>query len=284
MRVTILIDNIKDPEGKYLTEHGISIYFEADGLKWLFDVGASPNFGINARKMGIRITDIDFLILSHAHRDHTGGLEYFLRKNKKAKVIMAPLSSGKLFVNYRQEIQHDITINHQIIDDFADRFVFACSDIDLSSNVSLIRNIARIDPLPMANCLLFHSDGQVEQKDDLRHEIALSVRTKSGIVVFSGCSHLGILNILRAVSNTYQEEKIIAAIGGTHLIDNDWNSEFETIQQLSDMANTIAGNYPDMTLITGHCTGGQAKRVFSTILCDHFDVFYSGANYLFGSI
>jgi len=284
MRVTILIDKIKDPEGKYLTEHGISIYFEADGLKWLFDAGASPNFGINARKMGIQITDIDFLILSHAHRDHTGGLEYFLRKNKKAKVIMAPLSRGKLLVYYRKEIQHDITINQQIIEDFADRFIFAASDFKLSANVSLMRNIAKIDPLPKANCLLFHSDGQVEQRDDLRHEISLCVRTKSGVVVFSGCSHLGILNILRAASDTYQKEKIIAAIGGTHLLDNDWNSEFETIEELTSIANTISLCYPDLTLITGHCTGRQAKSVFSTILSDHFDIFHSGSNYLFGSI
>ena len=284
MRVSILIDNNSDPEGKYLTEHGMSIYFEADGLKWLFDVGASPNFGINARKMGIRITDIDFLILSHHHRDHTGGLEYFLHNNKKAKVIMAPLSSGELFISYRKEIHHDITINHQIIEDFAERFIFALSDLELSSNVSLIRNVSKIDPLPKANCLLFHSDGQVEKSDDLRHEISLCVRTNSGVVLFSGCSHMGILNILRAASLIYKAEKIIATIGGTHLLDNDWNSEFETAEQLIVMANTIAFNYPDMTLITGHCTGGQAKKVFSGILSDHFDIFHSGANYLFGSI
>jgi metal-dependent hydrolase (beta-lactamase superfamily II) len=51
MKAVVLIDNNPDPDGKYLTEHGVSIYFEADGLKWLFDVGASPSFAINARKM-----------------------------------------------------------------------------------------------------------------------------------------------------------------------------------------------------------------------------------------
>ena len=194
---------------------------------------------------------------------------------------MAPLSSGQLLVYYRKEIRHDITINHQIVTDFADRFIFACNDLDLSTNVSLMRNISKIDPLPMANCLLFHSDSDMEHPDDLRHEISLCVRTSCGIVLFSGCSHLGILNILRAASNTYKEQKIIAAIGGTHLLDNDWNSEFETTEQLTVIANTIADNYPDMTLITGHCTGRRAMQVFSTILSDHFDVFHSGSNYLF---
>jgi len=283
MKVVILIDNNPDPKGEYLTEHGICIYFEADGLKWLFDVGASPNFGINARKMGIDVKEVDYLILSHAHRDHTGGLEYFLRKNKKARVIMAPLSSGQLFVSYRKEIHHDITINHKVIADFADRFIFAGSDLSLSPNVTIIRNIPKIDPLPKANCLLFQTNGEMERADDFRHEMALAVKTTAGIVLFSGCSHHGILNILRAASQTFKLEKIIATIGGTHLLDNDWYSQFETTEEVTEMANTISLKYPDTKLITGHCTGNQAQQMFSSILGDRFELFHSGASYEFGS-
>jgi len=283
MKVVILIDNNPDPKGEYLTEHGICIYFEADGLKWLFDVGASPNFGINARKMGIDVKEVDYLILSHAHRDHTGGLEYFLRKNKKARVIMAPLSSGQLFVSYRKEIHHDITINHKVIADFADRFIFADSDLNLSPNVTIIRNIPKIDPLPKANSLLFQTNGEVERADDFRHEVALAVKTTAGIVLFSGCSHHGILNILRAASLTFKQEKIIATIGGTHLLDNDWYSLFETTEEVTEMANVISLKYPDMQLITGHCTGHQAQQLFSSILDNRFELFYSGASYEFGN-
>ena len=283
MKVVILIDNNPDPKGEYLTEHGICIYFEADGLKWLFDVGASPNFGINARKMGIDVKEVDYLILSHAHRDHTGGLEYFLRKNKKARVIMAPLSSGQLFVSYRKEIHHDITINHKVIADFADRFIFADSDLNLSPNVTIIRNIPKIDPLPKANSLLFQTNGEVERADDFRHEVALAVKTTAGIVLFSGCSHHGILNILRAASLTFKQEKIIATIGGTHLLDNDWYSLFETTEEVTEMANAISLKYPDMQLITGHCTGHQAQQLFSSILDNRFELFYSGASYEFGN-
>jgi 7,8-dihydropterin-6-yl-methyl-4-(beta-D-ribofuranosyl)aminobenzene 5'-phosphate synthase len=281
MKVVVLIDNNPDQEEKYLTEHGISIYFEADGLKWLFDVGASANYAINSRKMGIDIADVDYLVLSHAHRDHTGGLEYFLRKNKKARVVMAPLSSGQLFVSYRKQIHHDITINHKIVADFADRFDFAESNLNLSPDVALIRKIFTNSPLPKANCLLFQTDGEVERLDDFRHEIALTVRTSEGIVLFSGCSHHGILNILETASQTYKTDEMIATIGGTHLLDSDWYSEFETEGEITEMANTIVTKYPAMKLITGHCTGNQAQQLFSTILTNRFELFHSGATYHF---
>ena len=284
MKVVILIDNNPDPEGKFLTEHGISIYFEADRLKWLFDVGASPDFAINARKMGIEIEDIDYLILSHAHRDHTGGLEYFLRRNKKARVIMAPASNDRLFVSYRKQIKHDITINYKIVSDLADRFIFAESNLSLSANVTIIQNIPKIYPLPKANCLLFGSDENGEYPDDFRHEIALTVRVNEGIVLFSGCSHHGILNILRAASQIYKGEKLVATIGGTHLLDSDWFDHFETTDEISGLANTIAHLYPNMRLITGHCTGKLAKQQFSTILSDCFQLFHSGTTCYFDDL
>lgn len=281
MKAVVLIDNNPDPEGIFLTEHGISIYFEADGLKWLFDVGASPDFGINAQKMGIEIGNVDYLILSHAHRDHTGGLEYFLRRNKKARVIMAPVSSGRLFVSYRKHIHHDITINHAIVTTYSDRFIFARTDLDLSPNVTVIRNIPKVEPLPKANRLLFQSDGLEERPDDFRHEIALAVRTGKGIVLFSGCSHHGILNVLNATSQVFKGETIIAAIGGTHLPDNDWYSEFERTEEITYIADTIVRQYPWMKLITGHCTGQQAQKQFSRVLSDHFELFHSGSRYNF---
>jgi len=246
-------------------------------------VGAAPNFGINARKMGIDIVDVDFLVLSHAHRDHTGGLEYFLRKNKKARVIMAPLSSGQLFVSYRKQIHHDITINHEVVTAFSNRFIFADTDQNLSTNVAIIRNIPMVDPLPKANSLLFQSDGVVERHDDFRHELAMAVRTNEGVVLFSGCSHHGILNILRATSQIFKGENLIATIGGTHLLDNDWYSEFETPEEVSNIANTMSRKYPGMQLITGHCTGKQAQQYFSALLADRFELFHSGASYIFGN-
>ncbi|MGL5573401.1 MAG: MBL fold metallo-hydrolase, partial [Cetobacterium sp.] len=67
-------------------EHGLSLYIKTNGKKILFDVGESKKFWKNAEKIGINLEEIDYLVLSHGHKDHGGGLPYFLKKNKKAKI------------------------------------------------------------------------------------------------------------------------------------------------------------------------------------------------------
>ena len=281
MKAVVLIDNNPDPKGKLLTEHGVSIYFEEDGLKWLFDVGASPAFAINARKLGIDIRKVDYLILSHAHRDHTGGLDYFLLKNKKARVVMAPLKSGELFISYRKNIYHNITLDYSVIRDHSGRFDFANTDMQLSPNVTLIRHIPVIEPLPKANCLLFQSDELGEHPDNFDHEVVLTVKTAKGIVVFSGCSHHGLLNILQAATQTSKDDRVVAIIGGTHLLDSDDYIQFETKEETLGIVNEISFRHPEVKIITGHCTGSTAQQIFKESINDQFQLFHSGAAYNF---
>ena len=67
-------------------EHGLSLYIETNALKILFDVGASKLFLKSAEKLGVNITDVDFLVISHGHYDHGGGLKNFFKENTKAEV------------------------------------------------------------------------------------------------------------------------------------------------------------------------------------------------------
>lgn len=64
-------------------------------LKILFDVGASELFLKNAEKLGVNITDVDFLVISHGHYDHGGGLKTFFKENTKAKVFLHHLAFEK---------------------------------------------------------------------------------------------------------------------------------------------------------------------------------------------
>ena len=86
MRIITLIENVIN-SGNLQAEHGLSLYIETDKQKILFDTGQSDMFIQNAHKLGVNIEDIDSLVLSHGHYDHTGGLYTFLEKNSKAKCM-----------------------------------------------------------------------------------------------------------------------------------------------------------------------------------------------------
>lgn len=100
-KITTLAEN--SVYGKGLQgEHGLSLLVEAGEHKVLFDTGASDLFIRNARLMGVDLTDVEFVILSHGHRDHTGGLHTFLKMNSRAKVVCKQEVFRRKFKNERE--------------------------------------------------------------------------------------------------------------------------------------------------------------------------------------
>lgn len=83
MKATVLVDNISNESLK--GEWGLSIFIEYEDKNILLDTGASNLFIINAKKLGLDISNVDFALLSHAHYDHADGMKYFFCENKKAK-------------------------------------------------------------------------------------------------------------------------------------------------------------------------------------------------------
>lgn len=275
MKIAVLIDNNPHHAVDFITEHGISIYFEADGYKWLLDVGASDGFAKNAENMGIDIATIDFLVLSHGHSDHTGGLAEFLKKNSHAQIILSPHIEGKTFYSSRRQAKRSISIDYSLVEQELSRVVFAESDLRLSTNVSLVSKITNLHGFPKANSALFIEDKMGERLDEFNHELILTVNTPSGLVVFSSCSHNGLLNILAACSNQLDASNLRACIGGTHLIDRDL-IEYESDMEIENISETITELYPEMKLMAGHCTGENAKKIFQTKLGEKFKPTYSG--------
>ena len=269
MKLTVLVDNFSN-NTEMLTEHGLSIYLEADGLKCLFDTGASDKFIKNAEKLKINISDVDYLIISHAHSDHTGGLENFIENNDKAKIFLSSQISGASYFSTRNNYKKNISIDYSIIKKNQKRFEFIDSNLNLSQNITLLNNIPNIFETPKGNKTLFVND----QQDDFRHEIGICINTHRGAAVISACSHHGILNTLAAVQNP--NINIIAYIGGSHLLDSTDSIKYETDEELINIINKINSLYPELTLITGHCTGANAKKQFSEKLKNNFLVFYSG--------
>jgi 7,8-dihydropterin-6-yl-methyl-4-(beta-D-ribofuranosyl)aminobenzene 5'-phosphate synthase len=277
MKATVLIDNNPHPTNRYAVEHGLSIWFQADGFNWLFDVGASDLFYRNAKAIGISIEDIDYLILSHGHSDHTGGLEKFLSINDKATVFMSANITGKSFRSYRTGIGRDIGIDHSHSKKQKERFTFIEENTQITENVTLMCRFSSLYEKPAANRLLFRSDSvNEEQPDDFNHEITATINSAEGLTVLSGCSHNGILNILNDCKKPYPDSNITTCIGGTHLPDGSAECKHETDAEIRQIAQTISEQYPRLKLITGHCTGNNASKIFREVLKDKFEMFYVG--------
>ncbi|MFW9598942.1 MAG: MBL fold metallo-hydrolase [Bacteroides graminisolvens] len=271
--LTVLIDNnaaFLDKE--LLTEHGLSFYFKVDGLACLYDLGASDKWLNNANKLGIHAEEVDHLILSHGHKDHTGGLSTFLQVNKSAKIFVSDKAFKYKYLTYRHEKPRDISSDSSLFAKYADRFVLLTEDCLLSPHVYLIYNRVFEHRLPVGNQFLrIVADGQ-EKPYIPNDEVALVIRIDDGIVILSACSHSGVLNIIQSSVEITGCSKVLAFVGGTHLVDTD----MEEKDDVASIARVLADKYPEMCLYTGHCTGSAAVDVFSEVLQNRFALFHSG--------
>ena len=107
MKWTVLSDN-RSNNPALETEHGLSILLTTEQHKILLDTGASDVFIRNAELLGVNLSDVDYVFISHGHSDHAGGLRYFLEHNPKAKVIVSPEAMSGKFYSKRGNL-HSIT-------------------------------------------------------------------------------------------------------------------------------------------------------------------------------
>lgn len=258
-----------------VAEHGLSFYVETGHEKILLDVGASDKFMRNAHNLGIEIADVDVLVLSHAHKDHTGGLAHFLQNNSKAKVYLSANINGSGYYSNRRKDMRDISIDYGLLMDDKERFEPVADNIWLSPAVRIIGKIPVGHSLPKADGTLFAGDSP----DTFNHEIALLISEGDQTVLMSSCTHLGLLNTLEACAPVVPR----VFIGGLHLVDSDEDNCFESDEDYASMAEMINSRYPGMHIYTGHCTGSRAKCVLKSLLPDHFHVFYTGYEWKYPS-
>lgn len=268
MNIQILIDNLPHPAIGLNTEHGLSLYFEVNGTKFLMDTGDSGLFAKNAAVLGIDIAQVDYLILSHAHHDHTGGLETFLQLNQKAPIFLSEHIADTHYYSLRTGLMRDISLSHALLREHPERFVSVRNATFITPEVRILSPIDHLYPLPYGNRILFAN----HEPDDFRHEIAVSVKTKQGLIVLSSCSHHGLLNTLHAC----ESNAVIAYVGGTHLLDSQGPNIYETVAEVEEIAQTLLSRYPQLHLYTGHCTGLQAQSILTKTMDGKCTVFHSG--------
>ncbi len=259
MKWTVIVDN-RTNDSALETEHGLSILLETEWYKILLDTGASDMFIRNAQRLGIDLSTVDYVFISHGHSDHAGGLRYFLEINKTAKVIVSPEAiSGKYFS--KRGHLHSITAEWpEILDD---RLMLVNESCKIDDDLQVIARIPQTNPIPKANHNLYMQDANGDFiHDDFRHELALYV---DGLL-FTGCAHSGLENILATC--LYPVNQVV---GGFHLLDG-----YETEDELLALAHRLKSCYSQTRFYTSHCTGDNVFATLQSVMIDQIHAFSCG--------
>lgn len=235
-------------DAQFETEHGLSLYIETSRHKLLFDVGASDLFAKNAVKMGIDLTAVDTVIISHGHADHGGGLRTFLDMNEKAKIYVNQNAFDEHYSNRPSGIA-DIGLDRQLLAD--DRFVFVGDRLKLDDELELFAGVKVKRFYPSGNETLLMKKGSELTQDDFSHEQNLIITDTGKTVLIAGCAHRGIVNIVEhfhALKNGYPD----VVIGGFHLYNRSKKQQEdpETIGEIAEWLLKTQSDY-----YTCHCTG-----------------------------
>lgn len=265
MKITTLIENNSGKRSDLHTEHGLSVYIEVDGKNILFDTGQSGNFIDNAEKLGIDLKNLDYVIISHGHYDHSGGFERLIREiNPDIELYI-----GKGFFDKKYGfISED---NYKYIGNpFSESFLeendiptkYVSEDItNITENLMIFTNFNRDEDFENTDETMYIKENGNYRKDEFYDEVSLGLKTDKGLFILVGCAHPGIVNILETISER-TDMKINGLIGGTHLIKEDETKINKIIEYLKEK---------DIKIVAAcHCTGKQGETMLSQQLEENF--------------
>ncbi len=288
MKITVLVENSPGPHANLEPEFGLSLLIETKQTTILMDTGASGRFALNAEAMGIDLEAVEWLVLSHGHYDHGGGLEAFFQRNHRAKAIIKRGADSPFYgsltpglpdlVHRTGLLTRYIGLDAEVLGRFSDRIQWIDAPIDLSDSVHVLTTIPRTHPLAKGNRNLLVKRKNHFVLDDFSHELLLVVEQDAEAVVFSGCAHSGILNMLEAVRGQKAERPIRSIVGGFHLNlprSERMSAPESEIRQLAlRLGQEVTG-----AIYTGHCTGNEAFQVMKSELGPRLHALHTGVQF-----
>lgn len=246
-------------------EHGLSLLIEGAGRRVLYDTGGSPRFLQNAGTLGVDLTDLDALVFSHGHYDHTGGAAALLERDCPPKGVW--LGRNFFQPRYARETDGLMDISAALEESWIARAGIPCyvvgeEPVKLGEGMWLVSGFTQGEPVENPSPrLLRRRNGQMEV-DTFEDEVAVVLKTSSHLVLVSGCSHVGVLNMCRRVEELFGRP-VTDFVGGTHLMNAGDERIEATCRLLRERGVRRLG--------ACHCSGERARSYFA----DHFPGFFS---------
>lgn len=254
---TMLADAIPAESFSSIGEWGFAALVEVAGKKYLYDTGFHPDVvATNVEKLGIDLSDVETVILSHNHADHIGGL-LTLRNNTKDShpEALSQVHVGKGFAARRGT--DAASLQHTQAADVATEFLQTGGNVTFhNTSVSLAPGVWLTGPVPRVHDEQnWSTRGLVDWQDEvvedfIPEDIAMVIETSRGLVIISGCGHAGIINIMDHSLALTGAKTVFGAVGGFHL----FSAGLERIRWTSDNLQRVGLEY----FVGAHCTGVEA--------------------------
>lgn len=272
MRIINLVENELGSSGCEAA-HGLSFYVETENHKLLFDSSPSEVVIRNAKMLGVDLTAVDTVILSHGHYDHSGGILPFVEMNPQAKIYMQHNAGGEYYAfDGEDKGFRYIGIDKKILS--LPQVQLLKGDTKIDDELQVFTVDQRAYPLPSTNKRLRElCNGQYIQ-DEFHHEQNLLLTTGGKKILFCGCAHNGILNVMETLERKFGPASLPdLVIGGFHLMKRTEFSESDTAE-VKEIANRLK-NYKTH-FATCHCTGLPVFNQMKEIMGEQLSYVYSG--------
>ena len=257
-RITVLYDAFgKSPDMQ--KDWGYAALVEFGGKRILFDTGNSPDvLAQNAKARNIDLSSLDFVVMSHRHGDHMGGLTYLLKVNPNVRIYAPKEGFGVYGADlpstfYRKDASLPVEQRYY---DGTPPEVMRFGSAWPGANFQLVDKNTEIAPNISLITLVSDKPGTLELR-----ELSLAINTPDGVVVIVGCSHPGIDRIVQAATTINPRVHLVA--GGLHLVvAND--------QDIEKAVAALHDTYKVEYVAPGHCTGEPAFRALKKAYGDNY--------------
>lgn len=267
MKVVTLLEKESQQKG-LKSSHGLSLYIELQDKKILFDVGPGTQYISNAMKLGVDLSDVDYLFVSHGHYDHGKRIKSFMKLNKKAQVY---LSAFAFDGHYKKIGWFHVPIGIPKLKP-SNRVHLITENTTIGEGIQIITNV-KLPELVIPDTSLEKKEHSEIMRDDFNHELYVVLSENNAHVLFSGCSHKGIENIIDSIEKSLNTN-LQAVVGGFHFAHYDTENAVQTLY-LKTLANKFKQS-STTSYYTGHCTGNKAYEAMSLVMNDKLKRFKSG--------